>query len=315
MTSSNARFKNGALTVPEARSSTRAASLAAVLAVLLAATPAWADFWGGDLPLLTGIFASVADGIAKASETLSTLRKTYDETKRVVGFAEDAADAYQRFSQYNSKMFAADVTATFDSAFPDLAYLRRESSRTGPWTQATGELQRLLLLCLTGPKGSCEQVQEVMTYQDTRNALAKTFGAAPVNAYSMLAVDHEAAQAIRAGQSQTGRSARERGMSATWMKSCEDSDSSDKDNLAACQAAAGSAQIESLRATADVADQVAEGNRLSALQLEQRNEDRKRDLLEATERHQVLLDGLHELPAAPARVHADGFNLFQEDSQ
>ena len=286
------------------------ASAASVAAVLLTAGPAYADLWGGDLPLLGGILATLGDTVAKASETISTLKKTFDETKRVVGFAEDAAAAYQHFSHYSAAMFSADLRGQLDAAFPDIAYLRTQASNTGAWTHGTGELQRLLVLCLTGVKVSCLQVQQVMTYQETRDALSKTFGTAPQGASSMLAIDHEAAQAIRSGQAQAGKSARDRSYSDAWMKSCANADATDKDNLAACQAAGASAQIQALTTTADVADQVAEGNRLAALQLEQANESRKQELLEAAERHQILLDGVESAAPRPGLVTADGYNLL-----
>ena len=43
---------------------------------------AYADFWGGDIPLLTSLVATTAEQLQKASDTLDTLRKTYDKIGR-----------------------------------------------------------------------------------------------------------------------------------------------------------------------------------------------------------------------------------------
>src|SRR5947208_1754170 len=75
---------------------------------------AYADFFGGDLPLLTTIVGNTTTQIRQISDTLSTLRQTYDQAKRIAGYADDAYKAYQYFAGYNLQRFGQDVQGTLD---------------------------------------------------------------------------------------------------------------------------------------------------------------------------------------------------------
>lgn len=275
---------------------------------------AYADVWGGDIPLLTSLVATTTDQLKKASETLDTLRKTYDSAKRVAGYAEEAYQAYQHFSQYSAERFGQDALGALDTAFPDVSYFRREASRTGPWAQSTGELQSLVAFCFSGltkgKKGTCIELQQALTLRQAREAIQGTFGVAPHVAGSIetRAVDHEASVAMTASASQFERNKITRSEADSLLEQCTD----DEGNLAACQAAAGTAQIRQLRASADIADQLAEANRLHAIQLSQQNARLKRELNEAAERRQLVLEGTGALGEKPVKMRTDGFEFFNE---
>lgn len=294
-------------------SSITVAGAAGVLFFGAGVQTAYADFWGGDIPLLTTLVANTADQLAKAYETLETLRKTYDDAKKIAGYADEAYQAYQHFAQYSGERFGQDALSALDSAFPDIGYFRREASRTGPWAQGTGELQALVSYCFKGlakPGGGqgCVQLQEALSLRQTQAAIQGTFGTAPVMAGSIevRAVDHESAVAMAASASQFERNRLTRSEADGLLESCRDADG----DLAACQAAAGTAQIRQLKASADIADQLAEANRLQAVELSQSNARRKRELNEALERRRLVLEGTETLAEQPVRVKTEGVDFF-----
>jgi len=297
---------------------TRAYGPGLALLCLVAAQTARADPFGGDIPILTGILVQATDQVTRMSETLATLRSTYEDARRVAGYADDAYQAFNEFQHFNAQLFGQDLTRHLETAFPDIGYFRRQASGAGPWAKGSGELQRLITLCLTGGTAGCTQVQETLSLQQARDALTSTFGTAPDEAYDLKAIDHEAAVALSSSSAQQGRSAQAREVSKRLLSQCGvdsagnvTSKSKDPRVLAQCQAAAASAQIVALQQTADLADQVAQSNRLHALQLEQKNQDRKRELYEAAERRFFLLESARGAAYWPTRIETEGFNLLE----
>jgi len=284
-------------------------SLALVVAVV--AVPARADMFGADLPLLGGLVGQAAQTVTTLGETLTTLRRSYEEAKRVAGYADDAYRAFQSFQHYSAELFARDVVQGLETAYPDVAYFRRQASGVEPWARGSGELQRLVRLCVGGPAGSCGEFQEAVSYQQAREALASTFGTAPSGAYDVAAADHESAAALAAGSAQEGRSARAKLVAEALMRQCQDGAGEDARTLAGCQAAAAAASIQALDVSADLAEQVAAGNRLMAMQLQLQAGERKRELREAEERRQVLLESAQQAARRPEPLEADGFNLVE----
>src|SRR5262249_35778991 len=128
-----------------------------ILVLAFVAAPARADMLGGDLPLLGGLVAQAAQTGTTLGETLSTLRQSYEEARRVAGYADDAYRAFQAFQGYSAELFARDLVQGFETAYPDVAYFRREASGAGPWARGSGELRRLIRLCIGGLAGSCGQ--------------------------------------------------------------------------------------------------------------------------------------------------------------
>src|SRR5712692_1783025 len=236
--------------------------VAGFLVFCLGVQAAWADFFGGDLPLLTAIVTNTSAQLTKLGETLSTLRKSYEDAKRVASYADDAFQAYQHFSHYSAQMFRDDVTRSFESAYPDVAYFRREAAH-GAQMEGSGEFGRLLTYCVFRRSGDrCVELQESLSLQQARNTISSTFGAPPaVDGYrQMKSVDDEAGLAIAASSSQTGRDQIARAQAESLREQCLGA--ADDDSLAACQAAANLAQIQALKQTTELTDQVAESNRL-----------------------------------------------------
>ena len=301
------------------RRMTRSQALRLGLALFcLVAPAAHADVVGADIPFLSGILIQTTEQVAHMAETLSTLRRTYDDARRVAGYADDAYQAFNEFKSLNAQLFRQDLSQSLDTAFPDIAYFRRQASDAGPWAKGSGELQRLVTLCLLGTAAGCTQFQEAISLNQARDALASTFGAAPDGAYDLKAIDHEAAVALSSSSAQQGRSASTREVSKRLLSECGVDATgkllaSGKDPLvlAQCQAAAASAGIVALQQGADLTDQVAETNRLHALQLAQKNQDRKRELSEAQERRAFLLEAAGEAARRPVPVVTEGLDLLE----
>src|SRR5438067_1857380 len=89
--------------------------------------------------LILDLLAKNLPGLDKVADQLSTLRMLYQETKRYVGYADDAARSYQALKTYNAEIFGKELGKALDEAFPDVGYYQREASRTGPWAEGTGE--------------------------------------------------------------------------------------------------------------------------------------------------------------------------------
>src|SRR5216683_4930984 len=133
--------------------------VAGILVFCLGVETAYADLFGGDLPLLSAIVTNTAQQLTKLGDTLSTLRKAYEDAKRVASYADDANRAYQHFSHYSGQMFRDDVTRSFESAYPDVAYFRREAAH-GAQMEGSGELGRLLTYCVFRRSGDrCVELQ------------------------------------------------------------------------------------------------------------------------------------------------------------
>jgi uncharacterized phage infection (PIP) family protein YhgE len=286
----------------------RYSNAAIAAAALVLPGVAHADMFGGDLPLLTGILTQATSTVSQLSSMLQAAKASYDQMKQMAGYAADAADAYRQFTQLNSALFKGDLAGTLEQAFPEAAALRDEASRdaSGGWLQGNGQLRRMVNLCVS--TGNCAQAQDALSFDQTRRALSTAFGLAPTS--ELAAADNEAAVAISASSAQEGRGAVDRAYASDLMKECQSHGG--KTNLASCQAAAAAAQIAAVQQNADVADAVAQGNRLQALQLELKGEERKRELLEAQQRRDVLVEGAQEAASAPPRVETEGFDALGE---
>lgn len=290
------------------------AAIAGFLVFAVGMQTAHADLLGGDLPLLTAIIANTTQQIQQLAETISTLRKTYDEAKRVAGYADDAYQAFKNFQNFSGQVFAQNLEQALETAFPDLGYLRREASRTGPWAQGTGELQAIVRYCIqTGATGfSCAEAQEAITLKQARSALAATFGTTPAvaGAIEVNAMDHEAAVGMASSSAQVGRNAITRAQAKALMTKC--TGEGDEDSIAACQAAANAAAILEVQHNADMGDQLAESTRLQAVRVAQENGRRKREINDAIERRRVLMDGARHMAPRQVQVRTEGVSFFPE---
>jgi hypothetical protein len=270
--------------------------------------------------VLLDILANSFVEIDKLSESIATMRKTYAEAKRMAGYADDAYRAFNAFKNYNGQVFAKELGQALDNAFPDAAYYRREASGTGPWAQGTGELQRMVAYCLGDMVRSrvgasaCTSLQENISTAQARRALSATFGTVPAVAGSteIRAVDHESAGAISSSFAQVNRDSVARTQAKALLAQCQNTDGADDDTIAACQAAANTAQIEQLSQMTELTDQVAESNRLQAVRLAQENARRKREINDVIEQRKVILDGADQLGAEPGEIHTDGIKFFDD---
>src|SRR5713226_9437572 len=102
------------------RTTTWAAGVVSILLVLGVAPAALADLFGGDLPLLGGILTQATQAATTLGSALGTLRRTYQDAKRVAGYAQDAANAYNSFKAYNATLFKQDVQQAFEASYPDI---------------------------------------------------------------------------------------------------------------------------------------------------------------------------------------------------
>jgi len=263
----------------------RALPLLAV-AVLLLPARARAQ---ADIPFLTTLVAQSASQLTQLSQTLTTLRQTYEETRRYVGIADDAIRTFEGMKQFGTAVIH-QPDAAFGSLFPDAAYLRRELQSPTAWGAGTGELQRRVSLCLGGAQG-CTQVYERLTSQQASSAISATFGTLPagVRRDDIQAIDTEAARALVASSSAEGQAAVSRAQYDALLSKCTAGD------VTSCQAAANMAEILQARGTADLNEQMALSNRLKAVELANTAAKAKAEEREALERRDAVRNGFRDM--------------------
>lgn len=290
------------------------AAIASALVFGTGLQTAYADFWGGDIPLLGMIVTNTTQQLTKVGETLGTLKRTYDETRRLAAYADDAVKTFNAFRSYSLELFRQDVTQALESSFPELSYFRRQASGTGAWAKGTGELQRLVSYCvravLSGEKDGtgCAQLQETLSLQQARSAITSTFGTVPpvAGVAEVRAVDHEAAVALSASSADVARNQVTRLNAKALLAQCTGKNASSE----SCQAASHAAQIEQLRQGAYLGDQMAESNKLQSMRLLQENARRKREMNEAVDRRRLLVDGAGQAAPPSVEVRTEGVNLL-----
>lgn len=263
----------------------RALPLLAVI-VLLLPTRARAQ---ADIPFLTTLVAQSASQLTQLTQTLTTLRQTYEETRRYVGIADDAIRTFEGMKQFGTAVIH-QPDAAFGSLFPDAAYLRRELQSPTAWGAGTGELQRRVSLCLGGAQG-CTQVYERLTSQQASSAISATFGTLPagVRRDDIQAIDTEAARALVASSSAEGQAAVSRAQYDALLSKCTAGD------VTSCQAAANMAEILQARGTADLNEQMALSNRLKAVELANTAAKAKAEEREALERRDAVRNGFRDM--------------------
>jgi hypothetical protein len=285
---------------------TKALVVPMALLAAIVPRPARADFFGGDLPLLTTLIAQSFEQVATLTETLATLRQSYDEAKRLASYAAEARDEFREVQALGAQVFSGDVAAALDSTFPDLAYLRGEAARGGEgWFHSNGELASTVRMCLAS--GQCAQVQAVQSFSRARAAIDNTYGAASLSDVRSRVADEQAAVALTAAQAQLGRNEVTRLAARNLMAKC----TGGKD-LSACQAAAAAAEIAQLEQTAALSDQVAQSNTLQAMELAARTAEEKQRLQAAHQREAVLKHAVDLVSGGAPTITTQGFNLAGE---
>ena len=276
------------------------------LVALLAAPAAWADLFGGDIPLLGTLVTQGTQQLSNATQLIRTASEQLTAAKRLVGYAEDAKTVFQSFQHYTLSDFGDDLEGLSGGALP-VTDASRLVSGVSSWAPATGELRTTVRRCLASEgSGStaCRQLRDAITQADARDALNRTFGAARTP--ETQAADYEGARAMSAADTHAQQeAARAVTSAASRKKACGNGGDSAVCGLA--QGARQESQLDTVNA------QLSEGNRLSATALALRNAERKRALLEAAYRRQVVGEGLKTLQSPALDVHAEGVRLVGGD--
>ncbi len=290
-----------------------ATALVLVLMLTVGVRPARADLYGADVPVLLDLLINSFAELDNLRQQIKVARETYEETKALVGYANDAKRAFESYQKYSGEMFGQELLTTLDRSFPDLAYFHNEIQNGG--LMAAGEnpaLRQRVVYCvgqrLEGTE--CAEVYRALTLEETRDAIHTAFGTAPEGAVGVetRVADQEAAVAIAAGSAQMGRNQIERTNAKDLLSLCTSGTS--EENIAACQAAAYTAEIRQLEQGAYLSDQMVEANRLQAIRILQENAKRKRELEEAKQRREAVIDAADTLGAKPVEIHSDGFDFF-----
>jgi hypothetical protein len=266
--------------------------------VLLAVPgPAQASLFGEENGPLTTLVAQGVAGLIQAGDTFQQLKQTYDETKKYVGLVQDAVEGFNEFRAFADSIVNQPANA-LGSVMPDAAYLVRDLQSPASWARGTGELQRLVRVCLGGG-GPCAQFKQAVDARQAREAISATFGTAPLANPALDTVDTEAAYAIHASTAELAKATLAGEQARALLRKC--TAGTDARAMQACQSAANLGQVLQLEQTAALNAQLAEANRLQALELAARNSDDKRALLQALERQRMLQEGVRRMAPTPWR--------------
>ncbi len=296
------------------RSSTRiAAALSLTLSLTVGVRPAAADIAGADIPILLDLLVNSFTEIEQLRQQVRVARQTYEETKALVGYAQDAHRAFESYQKYSGEMFGADLLATLDRSFPDLAYFHNEIQTGGILNAGENPVLRQKMVYCAGRRfagSDCVEVHRAVTLGEARDAIATAFGTAPDGPMGVEArvADQEAAVALASGSAQMGRNQVNRANARSLLALCTAGTS--EENIAACQAAAHTAELLQLEQQTLISDQLVEANRLQAVRVLQENAARKRELEEARQRREMVLEASELLGAKPAKVKTEGLDFF-----
>jgi hypothetical protein len=290
------------------------------LATLLYGAKAAAFLGPGDA-LLAEILANTSKQLTVMIQSLSELRKSYGEVKRVAEYADDAATAARSFRQFSGRRFGDRFQADLDAAYPDLAVLRQDALAASgmggsPWAQGTGTLQRLSSYCLAdiaGGNPACVQLRSELESSKVLNALAATFGARS-GAAQALAVDAEVAATIRAASAQDRAADLQKARLRELLRRCNGAAGDGgfggtheaKRFAEECQLAAQQAQLLQLEEGQETNVKLAEIARLQAIAIEQKNAELKRELAEQEARRTALTGGLEALASERITIRSGG---------
>jgi hypothetical protein len=261
--------------------------------------PAQASIFGEENGPLLALVAQGSQSLTQAAQTFDQLRQTYDETRRYVGLAEDAVNGFRDFGAYADSVFR-NPEAALRGVMPEASQLVDELRAPEQWASGTGELQRLIRVCLGG--GDCAAFREAVTAKQVRDSISRTFGTSPVERADLAAVDLEAARAISTSSAAAAESSLSTAQAKALMEKCMSGTSNDA--VAACQAAANVGQLMQVAQTATLNEQMAEANRLQALGLAQKNAEAKRRIQEAVERQRMLEAAARDMAPPEFRIEA-----------
>jgi len=300
--------------------SSRKVVLAAVLAAggLLygAKAAAFLDF-GGDA-ILADLLANATKQLAVSTQSLSELRRSYEEVRRVRDYADDAASAAQSFQRFSASRFGERFQSDLDLAYPDAERFRRDALAASgmgqsPWAQGTGTLQRMSGYCLSdavGGRPACAQLRSELESSRVLGALTATFGPGG-GAAQAKAVDAEVAAAVQGDAAQQRVSELQKLRLRALLRRCNEAsgigDAREARRFAEeCRLAAQQAQVLHLEEGQETNVKLAEIARLQALAVEQKNAELKRELAEQEGRRAALTAGLDDLAGQRVTIRSGG---------
>jgi hypothetical protein len=279
------------------------------------------DF-GGDA-ILAELLANATKQLAVSVQSLSELRRSYSEVKRVAEYADDAASAARSFQHFSARRFGERFQADLDLAYPDLERFRKAAlggvgMSGSEWARGTGTLQRLSTYCLADSaagRPACVELRSELESSKLLQALTATFGGAgSAGATEAKAVDAEVAAAIQGDAAQARVSALQKARVRELLRQCntgsEMAGTREAKRFAEeCRLAAEQAQLLHLEEGQETNVKLAEIARLQALAVAQKNGDLKRDLAEQEARRAALTAGLEELARQRVGIRSGGMGF------
>jgi hypothetical protein len=290
----------------------------AATSVVLTPSFARASIFGEENAALTTLVAQAAVELSQMAETIAQLKQTYDETRKYVGMAEDAVQGFEDFTRWGQSVID-NPAAALDGLMPDVGYLRRQMASPKSWGKGTGELQRLVRVCLSGggkdsggPFGGvlkeCAEFHQAVSARQARDSIQGTFGVGPEDRADIATVDIEAASAISGSMEKAGQATLAKEQARALLEKC--THGTDAAALQACQAAANAAQMLQAGQTARINEQLAESTRLAAVAAAQRNMQEKRAAFEAEQREAAARAGTELLAPARIKLKTAGFEVW-----
>ena len=169
------------------------AVLCVVLSLGVGIQAAYADLFGGDVPILTSIFTTALQQLDTATKTFETIGKAYQETKRLASYAADAREAYEEIRAFSSGRLANSGLSALYRAYPEISFFQGEAQYGyRSWGQGYGGFSPELQRCLQditrdavrspgagGSSSACDQWRRTVTAQKLDQDLRRTFGDLP----------------------------------------------------------------------------------------------------------------------------------------
>lgn len=303
----------------------------------------------GDTASLVQILVTSMQQLNTLNQQLGTVRQTYSETKKLVGFAEDAIGAFRGLAR-------ADVSGSvqlLEDAVPNLRFFDREAHHLNSWTQARGELNALVRACVRarqmqiGAQADAQQAQEMwattpgspypvgtdhvagsavvsadqvcdeLDGQVSGDRLAElintNFG--PPHTPAQLLADQVAADAL--GDS-NALAVRDRTLEQDWkgyeqycFAAVQQSllNSLDDSVMQRCQAAEVLVQLRSARETQILRGEVRQLKDIEAYRLLEENGQRKQESEARAREQEQMIDGSKHMVPPDVRITAPGFDI------
>jgi hypothetical protein len=305
-----------------------------------------------DSASLIEILATSIKQLNTLNAELGTVRQTYSETKKLTGYAEDAANAFAGLAH-------ADVAGTLqllEDAVPNVRFFDRELHHLNSWTQGRGELNALVRACVRAresqasamanarqaqetwatnpsvayPAGAnqaatsarvradqaCDTLDAQISGQQLALLIATDFGP-PYSPAQQLA-DQVAADAL--GDSQA-LDLRDTTLQDDWKNyeeycftAAQGGLANDLDDSAMqkCQAAEILVQLRSARETQILRGETRQLKDIEAYRLLEENGDRKRESDERAKEQQQMVDGASQMVPPAVQVSGPGYDLGSE---